>query len=187
LVYLSLYFRKLQDVQLEAFHLSQSIVQAGFNITRLKIEAMISNVGVPQTEADASSLSSENYFEFHIKLLLPSGADLSSLKQICTENSAHLSNNVFKILSGGMFASEQKHMLINFLLGFTHRFVTLRLYGVGKLTAEEKFNSCVFSLDNAGYSITSKMREYAVYDTNVSLDSGWIDRNTPIETVNILI
>jgi inosine/xanthosine triphosphate pyrophosphatase family protein len=153
----------LRDVQLEAIQLSQRFIQANFNITRLKIEAMISNSGVPLTDDDAQAHSSENYFEFHIKLLLPPGTEIKNLQALCAQFNAKLSNNTLKVLDSGL----------------SQRFVTLRRYGGGKSSAEQQFQQCIVALQESGYNIASKMREYSVYDTNISLDSGWIDKTSP--------
>lgn len=72
--------------------MSQSFVQAGFIITRLKIESMLSNAGVPVTDEEAKTHSSENYFEFHIKLLLPPG----KLQQSLTMHLQRLSAQIAK-------------------------------------------------------------------------------------------
>jgi len=150
----------LKGVQLEAFKLAQNISKQGFVITRVKVEAMMSNAGVPQSDEDVKIHSPENYFEFHIKLLLGPDSDLGLLQKVVQEHTAKLSNNSLKVLANG----------------FVHRFVTLRLYGIGRVTAEAKLNACMKALETAGFPIASRMREYAVYDTNVSLDSGWIDK-----------
>lgn len=63
-------FRTLKGVQLEAFQLAQKISKNNFTITRVKVEAMMSNAGVPQTDEDVKLHSPENYFEFHIKVFL---------------------------------------------------------------------------------------------------------------------
>eukprot|EP00026_Physarum_polycephalum_P010433 Phypoly_transcript_10597.p1 GENE.Phypoly_transcript_10597~~Phypoly_transcript_10597.p1 ORF type:complete len:421 (+),score=39.26 Phypoly_transcript_10597:30-1265(+) len=150
----------LKGVQLEAFQLAQKISKNGFTITRVKVEAMMSNAGVPQTDEEVSLHSPENYFEFHIKLLLGPDADLGLLQKLVHEHSAKLSNNSLKVLANG----------------YVHRFVTQRMYGVGRVTAENRLNDCMKALENSGFTIASRMREYAVYDTNVKLDSGWIDK-----------
>jgi len=150
----------LKGVQLEAFQLAQNISKHGFAITRVKVEAMMSNAGVPQTDEDAKLHSQENYFEFHIKLLLGPDADIPLLQKLAQEHSARLSNNSLKVLANG----------------FVHRFVTLRIYGDGRITAESKLNACMKALEDSGFTIASRMREYAVYDTNIHLDSGWIDK-----------
>jgi len=143
-----------------AMELSQRFAQAGFDITRTKVEAMMSNKGVPQTNDEARRLSRENYFEFHVKLQLPLSVALDELKRLCQKFDAHLSMNAFKKLEDGA----------------TQRFVTLRLYDVGREVAERRFNDCLAALSAANYQVLTRMREYSVYDSNVKLDTGWIDR-----------
>lgn len=109
--------------------------------------------------------------------MLGPDADVETLQKLVQEYSAKLSNNSLKKLENG----------------FVHRFVTQRMYNVGKETAEASLNACMKALEAAGmieekecgtininiyagYTIASRMREYAVYDTNVKLDAGWIDK-----------
>lgn len=158
----------LKDVQIQAYELSQVFLKAGFVISRTKIEALISNSGVPQTKEEASTLSSENYFEFHIKIALPHHDNLMILNQICKATDAHLSKNSFKKID------EQA----------SERFVTQRMYNIGKIEALERFNKCLEALKQSGYSILSTQREYAVYDSNIYIDKGWIDKQTNSDKTN---
>jgi len=56
------------------------------------------------------------------------------------------------------------------------RFVNLRMYQVGRETALKRFQACVDELQASGYGVERLIREYAVYDSNVGLDRGWIDK-----------
>ncbi len=44
------------------------------------------------------------------------------------------------------------------------------------MVAEQRFNACLSALEAAGFEIVAKLREYSIYDSNVKLDTGWIDR-----------
>jgi len=85
--------------------------------------------------------------------------DICPLEKICQTHKAHLSTNAFKITDNGT----------------QHRFVTLRLFRVGKNTALRQFDDCISAIEQAGYKVVTKQREYAVYDSNVLLDVGWIN------------
>ena len=50
--------------------IAQKITDAGFEVTRIKIEAMVSNQDVPISDIEAQKLPSSNYFEFHVKAIL---------------------------------------------------------------------------------------------------------------------
>ena len=123
----------------------------------------MSNKGIPLTEEEAQLLSPENYFEFHIKLRLPPGFDYELLKSLAQEHDAHISRNPMQTMTGG----------------WQKRFVNLRMYSVGKETAVRRLNRCIESLQSNGFAIDRVIREYAVYDSNVALDKGWIDKKVP--------
>lgn len=153
----------LGDVHLQAFRLSQALVRAGYVISRTKIESLLSNLGVPVTDEEAARLSPDCYFEFHIKLRLAGDAPLKPLQAIAERHGAHLSRNA---LSKSVEQTKT----------WQRRFVNLRLYQVGRDTALARFQACVDELEEAGYAIEKLVREYSVYDSNVALDRGWIDK-----------
>jgi len=159
----------LPEVHVLAFRLSQALVKAGFRIARTKIEASMSNHGVPVSDEEAVLLSPENYFEFHVKLSLPPDFDEGRLRSIAAVLGARLSRSAFRVTAGA-----QK------------RFVTMRIYSVGRTTAVERFDNLCRGLHTAGFAIDSKIREYAVYDSNVHLDHGWIDTPAKVESAQCL-
>lgn len=150
----------LKQVHTQAYELSQIFARQGFDISRTKIEAMFSNKGVPEDDEEAESLSPENYFEFHIKVPIRNDDNLETIHRICKEHNAHLSRNGFKKIDQNS----------------SQRFVTQRMYGMGRKVAAERFNKCVEDLKSAGYPILSTQREYAVFDSNIGIDKGWIDK-----------
>src|SRR5262249_58291546 len=92
-----------------------------------------------------------NYFEFHVKVLLPPGADLAPLRALCQEHGAHLSSNALK--------QEQD--------GRSERFATLRVYGVGRTAATERFEALVSALRGAGYRLANTPREDTLYPSHI--------------------
>lgn len=92
----------LKNVLVEVYQLAQ-LIEEGFAVTRIKIEAMVSNQDVPVDDDEAQKLPNTNYFEFHSKVTLaaskvtlPTSADMLALKEYCREHNAHLSANAFK-------------------------------------------------------------------------------------------
>jgi hypothetical protein len=160
----------LSDVHLQSFRLSQALVRAGYVVSRTKIEALLSSRGVPVTDTEAQRLSPENYFEFHIKLRLPGDCPLEPLRMLAERHGARLSRNA---LSKSVQTSSAGEVVES----WQRRFVNLRLYQVGRDTALERFQACVEDLEQSGYAIEKLIREYSVYDSNVALDRGWIDRH----------
>ncbi|GAM20813.1 hypothetical protein SAMD00019534_039880 [Acytostelium subglobosum LB1] len=153
----------LIEIQSLAYELANKFICNNFTITRIKIEIMFSCVGVPLTDLDAQQVSPENYFEFHIKLNLPANQDYVLLHQLIDKHQAHLSKNAFKA---------------NNDTGEQQRFVTMRMYHIGKDKAEARYLACLQDLEDNNFKVDSKMREYSIYDSNVHLDAGWIEKST---------
>ncbi|WP_313934858.1 hypothetical protein [Nostoc sp. FACHB-280] len=148
----------LPEVYTEVYHLAQTISQAGFLVTRVKIEAMVYNQDIPVTDQEVLQHPASNYFEFHIKALLTDNTDLESLRQHCAVQGAHLSTNAFKQ------KTHSQHQ----------RFITLRLYGIGRNAAQHRFQKLLQSLRSKGISLLQPQQEYTVFDSNIELDASWL-------------
>lgn len=132
---------------------------AGFPITRVKLEAVATNDGVPDTDSEAAAFPPGCYFEFHVKLGLDADADLDLLRSVCERFRAKLSRNAFKQSADGR----------------SERFVTLRLYQVGRQTAFARLAELEAALTDAGFAVVNRQREYSLFDSHVGLDAGWLD------------
>jgi hypothetical protein len=145
--------------QVEALH--RRLGEGGFAVVRVKLEAVASNPGVPDTDEAAAALP-EGYFEFHAKLRLPAGADLEPLRTLCGRHGAHLSRNDRKRDEDG-----------------TERFVTLRVYRAGRQRATADCEALLQDLAAAGLRVIGVQREFTVYDGRADLDAGWLDAPDP--------
>ncbi|WP_338866593.1 non-canonical purine NTP pyrophosphatase [Myxococcus stipitatus] len=142
--------------------MARALAGQGFDVTRMKLEALGKNRDMPEDDA-AALAQPANYFEFHVKVLLPaSGADMDTLQARCARHGAHLSRNARKVREDG--ASE--------------RFVTLRAHAMGRVNADARFTALLEDLSGLGYPLTQRLREYTVYDSNHGLDRGWLE-STP--------
>ncbi|KAM9966525.1 hypothetical protein ACTFIR_006743 [Dictyostelium discoideum] len=167
----------LFSVQLKAYEIAFNLLVKGYNVSRLKIEILASCTGVPDSIEKHLQLSPSNYFEFHIKLLLPIlnnnnennynnnnneiiNGNLNLLKEIMNKHNGHLSRNSFRI------SLDEK---------FAERFVTLRMYSIGRDIAIDRFESCKNELLFNNFKISTSHREYSIYDSNINLDIGWIE------------
>jgi hypothetical protein len=148
----------LADVVEQVAGLARSLRERGFRVARLKLEAVTTNDGVPASDEEARAFPPGNYFEFHVKLTLPAEGDLESVRAVCGRHKAHLSSNALK--RDGDAAQ---------------RFVTMRVYGAGRVRSEAMFDELYQELNALGYPLSNKLREYAIYDSNVAVDAGWID------------
>jgi hypothetical protein len=147
---------------LESTRLRDVIEQAGFEVTRVKLEAAPWNAGVPTSDAEAKLSPSGNYFEHHTKLKLLKTANLKLLEMLCETNNAHLSRNAFKVYEDGT----------------QERLITQRHYGLGFSSASIRFTAFLEVLKSYGFNVQKTVSEYCVYDSNLELDAGWAVTNT---------
>jgi hypothetical protein len=148
----------LPTVRAEAERLAADLTAAGVPVTRVKIEVDPANEDVPAADAAGSA----NYFEHHVKLHRPTGADRTALAAACARHAAHLSRNAFRDSSD-----------------FEERFVTLRGYHIGAATAAERLTALLTDLHALGETVLECESEYCVFDTNLDLDAGWLPDPTP--------
>jgi hypothetical protein len=137
----------------------RALREAGFALVRVKLEAVATNEGVPDTDEEAARAPAANYFEFHVKLRLPADLDPVPLRSCCERHGARLSRNALKTEADGR----------------SERFVTLRLYGVGRRTALDRLDALERDLAAAGFDIVNRQKEYTIFDSSHRLDAGWID------------
>lgn len=148
----------LRDVQDEVNGIARALVRAGFQVTRVKIEAHGGNADVPRTREEAARLPPQNYFEHHVKVVLPPGATLDDVALVAARHDAHLSRNANVVRGDG---SEE-------------RFVTLRSYHVGRDEAEARFTALLGALAGLGFPLKNRLREYTVVDSDLAIDAGWM-------------
>lgn len=122
---------------------------AGFDPVRVKVET------VPWTTESPGP--GGGYFEHHLKLLLPADFDRGALESLVVPHGAHLSWNARRVLAGGAH----------------ERFVTQRWRGTAA-GAGAACDALVAALGSAGYEIRSEEREFVLYDSDLSVDDGWI-------------
>lgn len=144
-------------VLIEAHRLAADAIAAGCAVVRLKVEVDPNNADVPVTDDDPPP--PETYFEHHVKLLRPSGAPREALLEVCERHAAHLSRNAFR--DGGEVEE---------------RFVTLRHYEIGRVTALARLDQLLADLHALGETVVESESEFCVFDTNLKLDDGWLPR-----------
>jgi hypothetical protein len=122
---------------------------------RRKIEAAPWNAGVPQNDAEPHLEG--RYFEHHVKLLLDTDR-LDELDAVAIEHGAHTSRNARRVREDG------RH----------ERFVTLRCFDVGLLTATAHLDALDGALDRAGFERLEAETEYVMFDSALGLDADWL-------------
>ncbi|MGW0391701.1 hypothetical protein ACWDYJ_12550 [Streptomyces sp. NPDC003042] len=123
---------------------------AGFDPVRVKVETVPWTTDLPGPGG--------GYFEHHLGLLLPADFDRAALEPLVTPHGAHLSWNARRDLSGA------RH----------ERFVTQRFRG-DAAGATAACDTLIAALRSAGYEIRSEEREFVLYDSDLSVDDGWIE------------
>lgn len=139
--------------------LAGELAGAGFAVTRVKLEAAPWSRGVPLSDDHGASAAPDQYFEHHVKLVLADDADLGMLAAMASAHSAHLSRNARRVRPDGR----------------RERFVTQRCRGVGGASARARLDALLSALTQAGYDVVEVEEEYVVYDSDLSVDAGWIE------------
>ncbi|AFM04219.1 hypothetical protein Fleli_1821 [Bernardetia litoralis DSM 6794] len=167
----SLHEGSFDKIKKDVENLAKKMRLKNYEIIRLKIEAHPENTGIPATKNDILERQKENYFEAHYKILLPTFTSNHSKKELislCEKHQAHLSKNAFKKRNDS----------------FEERFVTKRIYKVGKKEAFQAFDELHQKLENQKYQINKKIVEYCVFDTNEAVDNNWLTLNEPCYVCN---
>jgi hypothetical protein len=150
----------LPDALQTARRIQATLASAGLRVTRVKVEAPVANPGVPQTDAQAPPSQVPQYFEHHLKLLLPalSPRHVDDLTQLAQRHDAHLSRNALRTRTDSL----------------SERFITQRCRGVGLLSANTALNALLNDLKIQGHIPIDIEQEYVVHDSNIALDHGWL-------------
>jgi len=153
-------FGVLSDQMVRLRNMSASLRHDGFRVVRAKLEADPDNNDVPVDDAAAQQADKSRYFEHHVKLLLRSDSDLAVLQELAERHAGHLSRNAFRQRDDGL----------------QERFVTQRCWNIGRNSARAALALLRHDLTMAGFNILEAEAEYVVYDSNLSLDAGWIQK-----------
>lgn len=134
------------DVFNELYSQQAHFLENGFEVKRMKIET------VPWHPV-AKNPNETQYFETHFGIEFPHNRAI--LKELAKNNDCHFSRNLMKI-------GERKRQMMTF-----------RSYGSFE-EHEEKVSEIKKNLLNIKYKIDRVVTEFALYDSNISLDKEWI-------------
>jgi hypothetical protein len=146
---------ELREVQDEVHDLARALVADGFEVVRTKIEALPRNRDLPETDA-AAAADPGRYFEYHLKVVVPPG-ELERVREAAAAHGARLSRNARRTRADGSH----------------DRYLTLRLPGLGRASADARFAALEAAIEALPVTIGRRVREYTVYDSNLALDHGW--------------
>lgn len=147
---------ELREVQAEVHELARALVAAGYEVVRTKLEALPRNRDIPEDDA-AAAAEPGRYFEYHLKLVIPADVGLAPIVACAADHQARLSRNARRVRADGSH----------------ERYLTLRLPGLGRVSADARFAALEAAVATLPVTITRRVREYTVYDSNLALDRGW--------------
>ena len=125
----------------------------GVAVIRSKIELDVRDIDRERP------IGPDQYFEQHIKLLLPDGVERETLLACIAPFAAHLSHNARRARGDGQH----------------ERFVTQRGRGRPWAAIRPGFEALRRTLVHAGQHILSVEQELVVYDSRAALDAGWLE------------
>lgn len=131
----------------------------GGSVVRLKVEADVTNDDVPQTDTDMAP-ESTGYFEHHVKVLLSGSSNVAQLSERAAACDGRLSQNTRRVRADGQ----------------AERFVTQRVYDRGRNHSRRKLDHLLSELSAAAFSVLEIEEEYVVFDSNLAIDAGWLER-----------
>lgn len=160
-----------QEVIDRALQIKEEMIKENIEVLRVKVESMAFNVGVPVTDEDYIKYNTNRigkpYFEFHAK--------------IKTENIQKLEEMIIDLREILKRWKENEICKFTFialsfnLCGSKIPLLTIRVYNNGRHSSVEIKDFILFYLKNVGYHIIDAIQqEFSVYDTNDSLDKGWL-------------
>jgi len=161
----SRYVRGTMDfIWTECFKDSRLLTKNGFDVIRCKIEATASIDGVPVTDSEALLLPKKTYFEFHMVFSngdgsTPTDEDVDKVKTIA--RSLEKQWDVCIPVSTNSFG--------------TQKFLNMRTYGIGRQSAYPRLELLGKHIENAGFKVPRFIREFGVYDSDVTIDAGWLE------------
>lgn len=120
----------------------------------MKLEATGRAFGAPESDDSASALPRDVYFEHHATVLLPEGFDEQALHARCNAHGGDVSKNL------------RKHT--------PQRFITIRSYQVGRVTADARFEAVLDELRTLGRTLKNRARGFTVFDSAPHIDAGWM-------------
>lgn len=151
------YFGNNAGAYNEAKAIETSMVAMGYDVVRVKIETVPWHPAAPTEKGD--KMPGDCYFEAHIGCVI-TPEEKTKLEVIAGENDSHLSRNFFKKLDGGKFVN----------------MITLREYNGTFKDFEENLENLKEHLRKNNIEFEKVITEFSVYDTRVSHDFLWTDK-----------
>lgn len=160
-----------QEVIDRALQIKEGMIKKNIEVLRVKVESMAFNEGVPVTDEDYKKYDINRigrpYFEFHAKIKTENITELEeviiSLREILERwKENEVCKSTFIALSFNLCGSKIP-------------LLTIRVYNHGRHTSIGIKDFILNYLKIVTYHIIDAIQqEFSVYDTNDSLDKGWL-------------
>lgn len=143
----------LDSQQQRAGQVALELDSLACTLSRVKVEAELDE----WIESRETSVT-PRYLEFHLKLRLPPQDDLAGIRALVEPAGGKLSRNARRVLPDGLH----------------ERFVTLRDYHGDVASGRDRCQTLVETLRPAGYKVCEVESEVVLFDSNLTLDAGWL-------------
>lgn len=179
------------EVIQKAKNIAIDMKQNDILVSRIKVESMAHNNGVPETEEQYTEFMQERanqhnsvyicgrpYFEYHAKIDLKDN-NIDDLTKWCNEK-IELCNNIKMYPYSGYYQGHAiksgTYVAYSFnLCGSKTPLLTIRVYDHGRAHAIEQKNIILDDLKNKGFKIIGDIQqEFSIYDDNENMDKGWL-------------
>jgi len=147
----------------EVQRISYGLEYSGFKVVRKKIETVPWHPGAPVNSND--EMPKNCYFEAHIGCII-SLEEKEKLSTLAKNQGAHISRNAFKKIEDGKFVN----------------MITLRNYKCTKGQFDIDVTNLTRSLGSHGFLFEKVITEFCIYDTKVSHDYLWTNKNEHNDT-----
>jgi len=68
----------------------------------------------------------------------------------------------------------------------TQKFVNMRTYGIGRDESYPRLEQLAKEVESAGFKVPRFIREFGVYDSDVTIDCGWLEPLEPTDIIGFL-
>lgn len=139
----------------ELNRIKQGLIKYGFNVIREKIETVPWHPAAPTID---NAMPENCYFECHFKILTDND-NVYKIKEISNSYNCHMSKNIFKKLSNDKF----------------FQMLTVRSHTDSVINFKDRVDTITSSLMSKNLLIENVIVEFAIYDSNVSHDTQWLN------------
>ncbi len=148
----------------ETNRISNELKNAGYEVIRKKIETVPFHPAAPSNKTAQQKMPEGCYFESHLSVIISNDPRNELLMDIARNHNAHLSRNFFKKITEGKYI----------------KMVTLRKYEGTYELFRHDLDLLKRDLTSYLFEFEKEIVEFSIYDTKVSHDFKWLNREEAI-------